>query len=75
MSDLYDYNFEVWQLVWKLTQSKEKYRIALQEERVAHEKSKEELQYVKNLICRMDRKKSTLSRSRQFFNKLAFWKN
>ena len=40
MSDLYDYNFEVWQLVWKLTQSKEKYRIALQEERVAHEKAR-----------------------------------
>ena len=50
MSEMDNDNFHLWQLVWQVSQSKEKYRIAFEKERDEHRKTAEELKYVKNLI-------------------------
>ena len=46
--DLYEHNYEVWQLVFKLSQAKEKYRLELENERKAHNKTKKELTKFQN---------------------------
>ena len=65
--DIYDYNYEVWQLVWQLSQSKEKYRIELEKERKEHEKTKNQLNSLKNNLFKT---KNTNPKLEKLWNKL-----
>ena len=65
--DIYDYNYEVWQLVWQLSQSKEKYRIELEKERKEHQKTKIQLNSLKNNLFKS---KNTNPKLEKLWNKL-----
>ena len=65
--DIYDYNYEVWQLVWQLSQSKEKYRIELEKERKEHQKTKIQLNSLKNNLFKT---KNTNPKVEKLWNKL-----
>jgi hypothetical protein len=65
--DMYDYNYEVWQLVWQLSQSKEKYRIELEKERKEHQKTKIQLNSLKNNLFKS---KNTNPKLEKLWNKL-----
>ena len=64
---MYDYNYEVWQLVWQLSQSKEKYRIELEKERKEHQKTKIQLNSLKNNLFKT---RNTNPKLEKLWNKL-----
>ena len=78
MSEIDKDNFHLWQLVWQVSQSKEKFRSAYEKERNDHIKTLEEVQYLKNLLIEKETERENVPQNRTrkgYLRKLAFWKN